>query len=53
MVGVDVGCNLEDKARKLLFFGSHLTLFGLGRTGVGGNLDKAVEKFLDTEVVEG
>ena len=53
MVGVDVGRNLEDKARELPFVRLYHTLLSLGGPGTGGYLHKAVKKFLYTEVVEG
>ena len=52
VVGVDIGCNLEDKACELFFLGTHLALLGLSGARVGGNLHKAVEQFLHAEVVE-
>ena len=52
MVGIDIGCNLEDKARKLRFFGLHVALLGLRRTRRWGDLHKAVQQFLYTEIVQ-
>ena len=53
MVGVDVGRNLEDKARKLRLFGLYLALLGLGGTRTGGYLNETVQKFLHAKVVQG
>ena len=52
VVGVDVGGNLEDEARELGLVGLHVTLLGLGGLRRRGYLDKAVQQFLHTEVVE-
>ena len=52
MVGVDVGGYLEDKACKLVLLRLHQSLLGLCGLGRRCYLDKAVEKFLHTEVVE-
>ena len=53
VVRIDIGSNLEDKARKLLLLRLHLTLFGFRRPGTGGNLHKTVQQFLYTEVIQG
>ena len=53
VVGVDVGGNLEDEARELLFVGIDHTLLGLGGARVGGYLDETIQEFLHTEIVKG
>ena len=52
MIGVNVGCNLEDEARELVFFGIHGTFLCLDWTGTGSNLHKTVQHFLHAEVVQ-
>ena len=52
VVGVDVGRNLEDEAGELGLVGLHVALLGLDGTGAGGYLDEAIQKLLDTEVVQ-
>jgi hypothetical protein len=52
MVGVDVGCDFEDEPGELRLSGLHYALLGLGGLRAWGYLDKAVEQFLNTEVVE-
>ena len=52
MVGIDIGCNLEDKAGKLGFRGQDQSLLCLRGAGRRGNLYKAVEQFLHTKIVE-
>ena len=53
VVGVDVGCNLEDKSREFLFLWHHLAFLCLCGFWGGGNLHKAIQEFLYTEIVEG
>ena len=52
MVGVDVGCNLEDEARELRLFRVYHALLGLCGAWRRSYLDEAVEQLLHTEVVE-
>ena len=52
MVGVDVGCYLEDEAGKLRLFGLYGALLSLCWSWRRSYLDKAVEQFLHTEVVQ-
>ena len=52
VVGVDVGRNLEDETGELGLFGADHALLGLNGTRRGGYLDKTVEQFLHTEIVE-
>ena len=52
VVGVDIGCYLEDKASELRFVGLHHALLGLGGSRTRCYLHEAVEQLLHTEVVE-
>ena len=52
MIRVDVSCYLENKTGKFRFFGNHLTFFSMYRTGSGSNLNKAIEQFLHTKVIQ-
>ena len=53
MVGVDVGCYLEDKACEFVLFRLHLTLLSLRRTWIGSYLYEAIQQFLNAKVVKG
>ena len=53
MVGVDIGCNLEDKTCKLRLIGLNIALLSLSGFGTGGYLHEAVQQLLYTEVVQG
>ena len=52
MIGVDVGCNFEDETGEFLLLGLYCTLFGCRGTWIGRNFYKAVQQFLDTEIIE-
>ena len=52
VVGVDVGRYLEDEACELGLCGQNQPLLGFCGPRTGRNLDKAVEQFLHTKVVE-
>ena len=52
MVGVDVGCNLEDEAGELLFVGLHDALDGCDRPRTWCDAYEAVEELLHAEIVE-
>ena len=52
VVGVDIGCNLEDETRELIFFRRYGALFCHRGAREGGNLYKTVEHLLYTKVVE-
>ena len=52
VVGVDVGCDFEDESRELGLFRTDDAFFCLCGLGAWRNLYKAVEQFLNTEVVE-
>lgn len=53
VVGVDVGCYLEDEACEFFFFGFDGSFFCCGGAGGGGDFYEAVEEFFYAEVVEG
>ena len=50
VVGVDVGCNLEDEASEFLLVGIDLALLSHYRAWCGCNLAEAIQEFLYTEV---
>ena len=52
VVGVDIGCDLEDETSELWFFGFHHTFLSLCGSWTWSYLDEAVKKFLYAEVVE-
>ena len=49
VVGVDVGRNFEDEARKLFLVRLHQTFLSQRGTRCGGYLHKAIEEFLAEE----
>ena len=53
VVGIDIGGDLKDEACEFRFFWLHIAFLGLRRTRRGGNLHKAVQQFLHTEVIQG
>ena len=53
MVRVHIGMYLKDKAGEAILFRFNHTFHRLNRTGRRGNLDKAIQQLLHTEVVQG
>ena len=53
MVGVDIGCDLEDKTCKLRLIGLNIALLSLSGLGTWGYLHEAVQQLLHTKVVQG
>ncbi len=52
VVGIHVGVDFEHESREFLFFRLYRPLFRFPGKRGGGNLDKAVEQFPDTEIVQ-
>ena len=52
MVGVDVGCDLENEATEFGFLGIDHAFFGSDGAGSRCDLDETIEQFFDTKVVE-
>ena len=52
MIGIDIGCYLEDKSREFRFCRLNHTLFGLGWLWTRSYINKTVQQFLDTKVIQ-
>ena len=52
MIGVDVGCNLEDETCELRLSRFYQSLFCLGGTWTWCNLYEAIQQFLHSKVVQ-
>ena len=53
MIGVDIGCNLKDKAGEFLLRRIYTPFKGLRRARRGSNFHKAIEQFFHAKVIQG